>query len=350
MSTPFFASGELAELSLVVVAMESRRVLLELVVVLLSVETLYCQSFTFPDSPNDPGLQVDSTGRAFLAAGTNLYRLSAQLIQEETVDLGASVITRGLALSSTGMVVVCLVDLSCSVYNASNLSAGPIWSVTNAIASADPDFGAAIVTSGDTFYTGASTGRGELAMMHRMELQQFGERFNRSSNNNPSDSDTELVFEIIDFARQFYGGFVSGNFTYYVVSDYRQPAATRAIRLLRVCNMADCGGSSTCGVTALYEHGFDCGFQGISLTTRVCGVSLVEDFSGISGPTAVVTICTPAPNTKNSVCVVDLTAVDVAMDAKYDSCIVSRTGGENIGLVWRTGSSESCNILPQVCM
>ncbi len=323
--------------------MASRRALLQLVVVLLSVDALYCQSFDFPVSTNAPGLQVDSTGRTFLAAGNNLYRLSAQLTPEleETVDLGATVITRGLALSSTGTVVVCLVDLSCSVYNGSNLSAGPIRTVTNAIVSADPDFGAAIITSGASFYTGASTGAGE-----RMVLQQFGEGFNRSSDNNPSNTLNELGFRVGDFSRQFYGGFVSGNFTYYVVADYRPSSIDRAIRLLRVCNMPDCGGPSTCGVTALYEFGFYCGSQSISAVTRVCGVSLVEDFSGISGPTAVITICTPGFTIRNSVCVVDLNAVNDALEDKYVSCIKSQTVGEEIGLVW--SSSESCITLPQV--
>ena len=292
---------------------------------------------------------MDSTGRTFLAADNYLYRLDAQLVQEERVDLGATVINRGLALSSTGMLVVCLVDLSCSVYNASNLSAGPIWSVSNAIASTDPDFGAAIFTSGETFYTGASTDAATLTLQHRMVLQQFGEGFNRSSDNNPSGT-LELVFRVSNFARQFYGGFVSGDFAYYVVADY-QPAGARAIRLLRVCNMPDCGGPSTCGVTALYELGINCGFLYITIgaLTRVCGVSLVEDFSGISGPTAVVTICTPGFTTRNSLCLVDVTAVNEAMDAKYDSCITSRTLGENIGLAWRTSSSNNCNNPPQVC-
>ncbi len=304
----------------------------------------HSQPFSFQDSTNLPGLQVDSTGRTFLAADNYLYRLNAQLIQEERVDLGATVINRGLALSSTGMLVVCLEDLSCSVYNASNLSAGPIKSVNNAIASADPDFGPAVFTSGDTFYTGASTGAG---LGERMVLQQFGEGFNRSSANNPLSARNELVFEISEFSRQFYGGFVSGNFTYYVVSDYL-PRIDRAIRLLRVCNMPDCGGPSTCGVTALYELGFDCGERTIGAVTRVCGVSLVEVFSGISGPTAVVTICTPGFTIRNSLCLVNITAVNEAMDTKYDSCIVSRTVGEEIDLAW-IRSPDNCNSITQVC-
>ncbi len=323
--------------------MASRRALLQLVVVLLSVDALHCQSFDFLVSTNAPGLQVDSTGRAFLAAGNNLYRLSAQLLPEETVDLGATVITRGLDLSSTGTVVVCLVDLSCSVYNGSNLSAGPIRTVTNAIASADDDFGAAIITSGDTFYTGASTGAGS---GERMVLNQFGEEFSRSSNNNPSDTRNELAFVISEFSRQFYDGFVSGDFTYYVVADYQPSSIDRAIRLLRVCNnVTDCGGP-TCGVTALYEFGFNCGDQTISGVTRVCGVSLVEDFSGISGPTAVISICSPA-FIRNSVCVVNLTAVNDALDAKYGSCIVSETGDTD--LVWKT-TSDNCPANVPVCI
>ena len=140
---------------------------------------------------------------------------------------------------------------------------------------------------------------------------------------------------------------MSSGFAYYVVVDY-QPASARAIRLLRVCNMPDCGGPSTCGVTALYELGINCGFQGVTEDTHVCAVSLVEDFSGISGPIAVINLCVGT----NSICVVNITAVNEAMDAKYDSCIVSRTVGEEIGLAWKTGSSESCDTLPQpqVCM
>ena len=301
----------------------------------------YSQSFSFDYSTNVPGLQVDSTGRTFLASGNYLYRLNAQLVQQERVDLGGNVIHEGLAISSTGIVVVCLENLSCSVYNASNF-AGPIWSVSNAIAS----IRAAVFTSGDTFYTGASAGIGE-----RMVLQQFGEGFSRSSDNTSLGTRNELGFESSVFQRDFYGfgGFVSGGFAYYVVVD-KDPANAHAIRLLRVCNMPDCGGPSNCGVTALYELGINCGFQTITERTDLCAVSLVEDFSGISGPTAVVNIC--VGNT-NSICLVNVTAVNEAMDAKYESCIVSRTVGEEIGLAWKTNSSsESCNTLPQsqVCI
>ncbi len=237
-------------------------------------------------------------------------------------------------------------DLSCSVYNASNLRAGPVRRLPNAIASSDPDFGSAIFMVGDSFYTGSSTGSGP-ALGQKMVLQQFGERFNRSSNNNDqsTDSRTSLVYRVGGFSRQFYGGFVSGDYAYYVVADYQEGA--RAIRLLRVCNVADCGGPSTCGVTALYEAGFDCAFRGVTVDARVRGVSLMQDFSEISGPTVVISTSSPGFN-RNSVCLLNLTAVDEAMDAKYQSCIVSRTANEPIGLAWRTGSEEVCDDLALV--
>ena len=102
------------------------------VLFLLLQGSAYSQLFSLDASTSSLGLQVDSTGSTYLAVRNYLYRLNAQLIQEERVDLGATVINRGLALSSTGMVVVCFEDLSCSVYNASNLSTGPIRSVSNA--------------------------------------------------------------------------------------------------------------------------------------------------------------------------------------------------------------------------
>ncbi|XP_064398663.1 hepatocyte growth factor receptor-like [Halichondria panicea] len=240
------------------------------------------------------------------------------------------------------MLVVCLFDLSCSVYNTSDLSAGPIRSVSNAIGGDFIPFGAAIFMSGDNFYTGAMK---EGLEVLTMVLQQFGEDFNRSSDSNSSGTRNELVVEVADsLARYFYafGGFVSGGFAYYVVVD-SEPVLAQAIKLLRICIMPDCGGPSTCGVTALYELGFDCGFQSITDRTNVCAVSLMEDFSGISGPTAVVTLCS---SSTNSICVVNITAVNEAMDAKYDSCIVSRTAGEDVGLQWGT-DLKSCDTLPQ---
>ncbi len=309
--------------------------LLSLLFLFLLQRAAHSQYFSFDQFPeNLPGLQVDSTGRTFLAADKYLYRLNAQLLQEERVDLGDVAIDEGLALSSTGMLVVCLDDLSCSVYNANNLIAGPIRSVSNAIGSLE--FGVAIIASRDTSYTEEDK--------YGMVLKQFGEGFNRSSDNNPSGELNEFVMEVSEFSRQFYayGGFVSGGFAYYVVIDF-QPVSARAIRLLRVCNMPDCGGPSTCGVTALYELGINCGFQMITEDTCLCAVSLAEDFSGISGPTAIINLCFGG---SDSICVVNITAVNEAMDAKYDSCIVSRTVGEKVGLPWRTGS-DNCDTLSQ---
>ncbi len=302
----------------------------------------HSQPFSFDfidDSGNAPALQVDSTGTTYLATGKYLYRLNAQLVEQERVRLGGTMYREAFA-QSAGTLVVCLRDLSCYVYNASNLSPGPIRSVS--VGARNSVSGITIIPSGDTFYTGTAENR------NRTVLEQFGEGFNRSSDYNPSGSLNELLIEDSRYFRRFYayGGFLSGGYAYYVVLD-KNPATALAVRLLRICKMPDCGGPSTCGVNALYELAFDCGFQKITIASFLCGVSFIEDFSGISGPTAIVNLCF---GRRNSICVLNVTAADEAMDKKYDSCIVSRTFGEQIGLPWRSGSNNCGTIpRPQVC-
>ena len=68
-------------------------------------------------------MKVDGGGRVFLAAGSQLFRLDSTLALQENVTLGSSLLR--LALSSDERrVVVCLGDLSCAVYNASDFAAG----------------------------------------------------------------------------------------------------------------------------------------------------------------------------------------------------------------------------------
>ena len=86
-----------------------------------------CQRFDFPLSPSrSPGLQVDGTGRVYTSAGSRLYRLNGKFRLEETRNLTSEAVN--ISLSSDGRwLVVCLTDLSCEVYNATNFSAGHIF-------------------------------------------------------------------------------------------------------------------------------------------------------------------------------------------------------------------------------
>ncbi len=61
--------------------------LLSLLFLFLLQRAALSQYFSYDYAETLPGLQVDSTGRTFLAADNYLYRLNAQLIQEERVDL-----------------------------------------------------------------------------------------------------------------------------------------------------------------------------------------------------------------------------------------------------------------------
>ena len=144
------------------------------------------------------------------------------------------------------------------------------------------------------------------------------------------------------FPRDFYGGFERDGFAYYVTSDYPTLADFRGIRLLRVCNnKSNCGSTSSCGVNALYEAGFTCGLDTFGNRVRVCGVSVLEDFGGMTGPIAVISRCEPGTS-RNRVCLVNITAANEAMDRVYDTCLETLTDpSEETEIAWNP--NERCN-------
>ena len=79
------------------------------------------QEFFLSAAPSD--MKVDGDGRVFLAAGNQLLRLDSTLALQENVTLDSSVLRVALS-SDERRVVVCLSDLSCAVYNASDFGAG----------------------------------------------------------------------------------------------------------------------------------------------------------------------------------------------------------------------------------
>ena len=103
---------------------------------------LYCvfpllvaaQQREFFYSGGSANMTVDSGGRVFLAAGNQLLRLDSTLALQENVTLGSSVLRVALS-SDERRVVVCLSDLSCAVYNASDFGAGEQLSRPTASAS-----------------------------------------------------------------------------------------------------------------------------------------------------------------------------------------------------------------------
>ena len=127
---------------------------------------------------------------------------------------------------------------------------------------------------------------------------------------------------------------MSGDNSYYVVSDH-SPSSIREVRIMRVCHETSCpSGVSTCGVTAVYEDIIPCGGSIADISDDgVCGVSLVEDFAGTSGPSLVMARCRQDQSTiSNLICVVPISEVDSRMDARYGDCS-SGTGTLNVAWI-----------------
>ena len=281
-------------------------------------------NFTVPgESSRPPALQVDGEGRAFVAAGNQLLRLNSDLGIEQSVTLSSDAVN--ISLSSGGeWLVVCSADLSCAVHSANDLSTVSSTS-GSALAAANR---VALFTAGDSFYVGSHDPTdigtsGILRLQQVYGLNGFSD-FIRST-------DYEVSTE--NFQRDFFSGFLSGSNSYYVVSDH-SPSSVRDLRIMRVCHVTSCpSGASTCGVTAVYEEIIPCGGSiADSADDGVCGVSLVEDFAGTSGPSLVMARCRRESTRSNLICVVPISEVDSRMDEKYDECSIG-TGSLNVAWI-----------------
>ena len=70
--------------------------------------------------------------------------------------------------------------------------------------------------------------------------------------------------------------------------------------------------------------------------SRISGVSVVDNFAGMSGPTVVLSINRPLPSSQNVVCLYNLDAIDGRMQEKFDSCTAAVNDySEQIELSWR---------------
>ena len=283
-------------------------------------------NFTVPgESSRPPALQVNAEGRAFVAAGNQLLRLNSDLGIEESVTLSSDAVN--ISLSSGGeWLVVCSADLSCAVHSANDLSTVSSTSAS-ALAAANR---VALFTAGDSFYVGSHDPTNTSALGGILRLQQVY----KLSGSSEFTRSTDYEFSRENFQRDFFSGFLSGRNSYYVVSDH-QPSSVRDVRIMRVCHETSCpSGASTCGITAVYEEIIPCGGSiADSADDGVCGVSLVEDFAGTSGPSLVMARCRQDQSTSsNLICVVPISEVDSLMDARYGDCS-SGTGTLNVAWI-----------------
>ena len=274
--------------------------------------------FPLPSQPSD--MTVDSGGGVFLAAGNQLFRLDKNLPLQENVSLGSDILKIALS-SDESRLVVCLSDESCDVYSATDFSAGPQLTIGGAAASLND---IALFTSpGDSFYVGSFGEPPSTAVADVVFLTQYG--FGNSSFTR--ESGTSFSTTTNNFLRTFYRGFVQDVNAYYFVIDTSDNTDVRGLRVLRVCDIAECaGGSGVCEVDALYEAELRCSGLGV-IDSRICGVSLLENIAGSAVKTIVLSVCAG----RNRICSFNLTEIDMAMDDKYTEC----SGGTgSIALAW----------------
>ena len=246
-------------------------------------------------------------GEVFVAAGTQLVRLSRDLELLETAVVEGQLVR--IALSPDGgRLVGCLGGdtRTCLVYDTSNLTSGPSATVEDA--HYNPENGLAIVATTDTFYLGSegSSGLGNDNM--------FLAQYNYISEVVRTTGTLRYRVQNSNFMRQFYGGVSWNNYVYYFVADR---GSDDGIRVLRVCDCAR--HPCTSEFEALYELTLECRSSATD-STRVCGVDLVESFAGQTGPLVVVTRCEEDGN-RNRVCSFRLADIDGDMDAYFTGCV-----------------------------
>ena len=271
-----------------------------------------------------PDVEVDRTGRVYVALGRRLLRLESDFSLGQSITLSADASNISLTTGEDRL-VVCTQDASCAVRSPGDL--GSVSSVHPSVVGDGVNGSIALFTTGDAFYVGSfdPTGgaSGTINLNHIGGLGGSG-GFMRSSDYDVSN---------LPFYRDFVSGFVRGSYAYYVAFD-SESIDGRGIRIMRVCHGNQCpGASSSCGFSALYEETIGCGGS-IGIDDGICGVSVVEDFAGVTGTSIVISRCRPGSMFSNVVCLVSLAEVDRDMDLRYNRC--STEPSLMSDLVWST--------------
>ena len=276
--------------------------------------------------PND--LVVSSSSNVYVSTNNNgsglVYRLNGSLVQQEVLQFPFGVSILRIVLSSDeSRLIVCVSNNTCISYIANDLTKckASVSALQNSLASSNNValVSAPVIGGGSSFYVGNSNGT--VILIGQYGLDGAAGSVSRSSGN---------LFGVTaaSFTRNWFGGFVAGSYTYFVVLDVSK--SPTAMRVLRVCD-----NSNETSVAAMYEAEIDCFSSGVvDEASTVVGVSLLESFS--SGEvTLVIGLVTPNAAIVSRVCTVLLSSVDSAMN------IASCSG---TSLPWRDTAStdQSC--------
>lgn len=282
--------------------------LVTLCVIWISPILTHQQQFDLPGNSlfSYQDLQVDGEGRAFVAAGNQLLRLSSSLVMEQNVILSSRAVK--ISLSPGGeKLLVCTADISCVMYNAGDLSAQPL--VTDVTLASAGNM--ALFSSGSSFFTGSSERTISLSRIYNTSRTAY------------SEHSKNYTITSYDFQRKFVFGFYSGNYSYFIVLD---SGLDGSIRIMRSCHDPSCcsDGDGSCSFTALYEEVLFCGNEFnsfIEADDGICGVSVVEDFGGKNGASVFLSRCHHAAQSgRNMVCSISVADIDAMMDGTYALC------------------------------
>ncbi len=275
------------------------------------------QPFITSSTLTNSTLLVDSLGRTYVIAGSQLLRLNRDLQLEQNVSLPDRGATFSLSPDEQRLLVCVngMTDRSCYLYNPSNLTVPPVATGVSIVGS-----GGATATSFATegsFYVGSYEINVVSSFVGQMKLSQY--IYGDGTGTPMIRTNEDYRATRSQFNRRMLYGFVRGDYAYYVTVDGGNVAN---YRILRVCHATSCPGNiSPCTFTALYEQAIQCGSRfGGGGGEDLCGLSLIEDFSGVSGPSVIVSRCRLERTSDNTVCSHNLTAIDSNMDARYDRC------------------------------
>ena len=254
-----------------------------------------------------------------------VHRLNGSLVQQEVLQFPLETSVLRIALSSDeSRLIVCVSNNSCISYFANDLAEGSVSAFLNSLASSNNValVSAPVIGGGNSFYVGSSNGT--VILIGQYGLDGAAGSVSRSSGN---------LFGVTaaSFTRNWFGGFVAGSYTYFVVLDVNTSSISRpGVRVLRVCD-----NSNETSVAAVYEAEINCSSSSaVDGTSKVVGVSLLESFHS-GGATLVIGLVTPNAPLISRVCTIGLSSVDSAMNTA--SC-------SDTSLPWRdtVSSAQSC--------
>eukprot|EP00731_Ephydatia_muelleri_P021558 Em0014g149a len=295
--------------------------------ILIGLLSLLCdaQSPTFTRATD---IAVSSSGQVFVGDSGKgvLYRLDSSLVQQESVALpsGGSILRLALTPDESRL-VACLSNGNCIAYDANNLAKGPLRVFQGILSSSDSVALVSAPVSGgrNSFYVGSSNGT-------VIFIGQYG--LDGTAGNVSRTSENLFSVTASSFTRNWYGGFVAGSYTYFVVLDVSTYAMSRpGVRVLRVCD-----NSNETSVVAMYEAEINCfSVTAVDPSSVLLGASLLESFPSGGASTLVIGLSTPNVSPLSRVCTVGLPSIDSSMNSA--SCLPTV-------LPWRaaTTSSLSC--------